>query len=1231
MTMTSDVSKNIKGLLKDRILILDGAMGTMIQSYSLSEKDFRGAPFSDHEQELMGNNDLLSISQPEIIKEIHRAYLDAGADIIETNTFNATTISQADYGTEGFVYEMNLASARIARESVVSFFNETSKQSFVAGVLGPTSKTASLSPDVQNPALRNITFQQLRDAYYLSAKGLLDGGADILIIETIFDTLNAKAAIYAILTLFEERSLKVPLFISGTVTDASGRTLSGQTPEAFLYSIQHADPLCVGLNCALGVDQMRPYIEDLSRKATTAVSCHPNAGLPNEFGQYTETPEYTAQALREFATAGFLNIAGGCCGTTPAHIREIAEAMRGIKPRIPQSPRPYTFLSGLEPRVIKPESLFVNIGERTNVTGSKKFARLIKAEHYEKALAVARDQVENGAQIIDINMDEAMLDSESAMITFLNLIATEPDIARIPLMIDSSKWSVIEAGLQCIQGKGIVNSISLKEGEEAFLKKARLIKKLGAAAVVMAFDEQGQADTLERKVTICERAFDLLIHQAGFSAHDIIFDPNVFAVGTGIEEHKNYGLYFIEAVRMVKKKFPGVLTSGGISNVSFAFRGNNTIREAMHSAFLYHAVHAGLDMGIVNPGMLEVYENIDQQLLVKIEDVLLNRRQDATEKLLHYAETLTYTKKTKKVDDSWRQNNVFERLTYALVKGITDYIESDVEEARLASPASLDVIEGPLMAGMNRVGELFGAGKMFLPQVVKSARVMKQAVAYLFPYIQAEKKLQLNQQSQRQKTVLMATVKGDVHDIGKNITGVVLGCNNYNILDLGVMVSADKIVKTAVEKDVDAVGLSGLITPSLDEMIHVAREMERLNFSIPLLIGGATTSKIHTAFKIAPEYSGPVVYVPDASQSVGVCAQLFNDKNRDTFIQEIKNEYELLRKKKKDKESKIVLLPYKEVKEKNFPTDWTSITITKPQFLGEKLFIHYPTEKLAEYIDWKYFFNTWDMSGNFPQIFEHPTYGKEAKKLYNDALEMLDRISDKKLLQANGIVGFYPAHSRGDDILIYTDDERNHIRKSFCTLRQQSRKKEIPYYFSLADFIAPQESGVKDYLGLFAVTAGLNMEKSLRIFGDALDDYSSIILKALADRLAEAFAEHLHELVRRDLWGYAAEENLTIEEMLKIQYKGIRPAPGYPPCPDHSEKKTLFELLDGTEKIGISLTDSWMMQPAASVCGYYFAHPESKYFAVGKIAQDQLEDYAKRKNISTNEAKQLLSQNLIEK
>jgi 5-methyltetrahydrofolate--homocysteine methyltransferase len=1220
--------EDIKRILQQRILVLDGAMGTMIQSLGLSEEDFRGERFKEHPHDLKGNNDLLSITQPESIKEIHREYFDAGADICETNTFNATAISLGDYKTEQLAYDINLASAKIAKE-VAKEFNSKSNGNpkLVAGSLGPTNKTLSLSPNVNDPGFRAVTFDEMMKAYYDAARGLIDGGADILLIETIFDTLNAKAAIYAVQKYQREKGTRVPVMISGTIVDQSGRTLSGQTVEAFYISVSHAENLLsIGLNCAMGAGQLRPFVEDLSIISDKFLSVHPNAGLPNEMGGYDETPQKMASTLEDFLERGLINIVGGCCGTTPEHIKEISELTKGFNPRVRNEQKKYLRLSGMEPVLLRPDSNFMNIGERTNVTGSKKFARLIKEEKFEEALSVARDQVEGGAQALDVNMDEGMLDSEEAMIKYLKLIASEPDIAKLPIMIDSSKWSVIEAGLKCLQGKGIVNSISLKEGEEIFKEHARKILQYGASVIVMAFDEKGQADTYERRIEVCKRAYDILTSEIGFQPQDIIFDPNILAIATGIKEHNNYAVDFIKATRWIKQNLPLAKVSGGVSNLSFSFRGNNTVREAMHSAFLFHAIKAGMDMGIVNAGQLAVYEKIPKDLLEKVEDVILNRKPDATEKLVEFAETIREKVEVEGKKDEWRNLPVQERLKHALVKGVVDYIEEDVEEARIQFTKPLEVIEGPLMNGMNVVGDLFGSGKMFLPQVVKSARVMKKAVAYLTPFLE-KNKAETKDICERGK-ILMATVKGDVHDIGKNIVGVVLGCNNYEVIDLGVMVHSDKIIRTAIDEKVDAIGLSGLITPSLDEMVHVAKELDRRGLNIPLLIGGATTSRIHTAVKIDPNYSSSVIHILDASRSVPVVSNLLNQNptEKEKFTASIKNEYKNLRDEYLQKKSEKKFISIEQARKNKTEIDWKKSNVKKPNKLGVMSLKNYSLNEIRNYIDWTPFFQTWELKGKYPGILDDPAIGKEAKKLFDDANKLLDKIISEKLLSANGVVGLFPANSVGfDDIEIYSDVKRSVVNRVLHTIRQQMQKSDTQPNIALADFIAPKEGGVEDFIGMFAVTAGIGIEKLIDKFEKEHDDYNSILVKAIADRLAEAFAELLHEKVRKEFWGYAENEYYSNEELITEKYVGIRPAPGYPAQPDHTEKKIIFDLLDVEKNTGIKLTESMAMYPAASVCGLYFSHPEAKYFTTGKIGKDQVLDYHRRKGMSVEEVEKWLS------
>ncbi|OIR10427.1 methionine synthase [mine drainage metagenome] len=1227
----------IETLLQQRILILDGAMGTMIQRYKLTEAHYRGTElfgdykgerktFADHPIDVKGCNDLLLLTQPHIIGGIHREYLEAGADILETSTFNSTSVSMADYELQHLVYELNAAGARLARE-LCDEFSTPEKPRFVAGVLGPTGRTASISPDVNDPGARNVTFDELVESYAEAIRGLLDGGADMLMVETIFDTLNAKAALFAIERHFEQHNMSVPIMISGTITDASGRTLSGQTTEAFCNSLLHAKPLSIGLNCALGAELMRPYVEEMSRVASCYVSAHPNAGLPNPLSEtgYDEAPETTARLVKEFATSGFLNIAGGCCGTSPAHIKAIAEALKDVPPRKLPDIEKKCRLSGLEPFNIGDDSLFVNVGERANVTGSAKFKRLILEGKYDEALEVAKQQVETGAQVIDVNMDEAMLDGEAAMVKFLNLIASEPDISKVPLMIDSSKWSIIEAGLKCVQGKSIVNSISLKEGEENFIKHATLVRRYGAAAVVMAFDEQGQADTYKRKTEICKRSYDILVDKVGFPPEDIIFDPNIFAIATGIEEHNNYAVDFIEATAWIRKNLPYAKISGGVSNVSFSFRGNDPVREAIHTVFLYHAIKAGMGMGIVNAGQLGVYEEIPKDLRDAVEDVVLNRHPDAGEKLVKLAESVKGGSKEQVEDLAWRKGTVQERLTHALVRGITTYIVEDTEEARLQAKFPVEVIEGPLMTGMNVVGDLFGAGKMFLPQVVKSARVMKQAVAHLIPYIEAEK-LRSGDTSTKGK-IVMATVKGDVHDIGKNIVTVVLQCNNFEVVNMGVMVPCQQILDTAREHNADVIGLSGLITPSLEEMAHVAKEMERQGFRIPLLIGGATTSRVHTAVKIEPNYpSGATVYVNDASRAVGVCSNLLSTTLRDDYVAEIKADYVAVRAQHEGKKGKASYVTLAEARAHGVKTDWKKYTPPKPRLLGVQKLENYPLDILVDFIDWTPFFQAWELAGRYPKILQDELVGEEARKLFADAQAMLKRIVKEKWLTANAVFGLFPANTvNSDDIEIYADDSRKKIAMTWHNLRQQTKKPDdIPNY-CLADYIAPKESKVKDYIGAFAVTTGIGIDARVTEFEKQNDDYNAIMLKSLADRLAEAFAEHLHLRVRREFWGYAADEQLGNEDIIAEKYRGIRPAPGYPACPEHTEKGPLFDLLQAPQNAGITITESFAMLPTAAVSGFYFSHPQAQYFATGKIDKDQVADYAKRKGWTVEEAKRWLA------
>ncbi|GAC1328594.1 MAG: methionine synthase [Steroidobacteraceae bacterium] len=1218
-------AKAFLALLQERLVILDGAMGTMIQACALSEAQFRGERFAAWRTDLRGNNDLLSLTQPDVIAAIHREYLLAGADMISTNTFNSNAISQTDYGMQSLAGELNLAAARLARRVADEVTAETNRQRFVAGALGPTSRTASLSPNVNDPAFRNISFDELAAAYGEAARALIEGGVDVILIETVFDTLNAKAALFAVRALLDDVGANLPIIVSGTISDASGRTLSGQTTEAFWNSIRHARPAVVGLNCALGGRQLRPYIEELARIADAYVCAYPNAGLPNAFGEYEETPRQTAAILGEFAASGFVNMVGGCCGTTPEHIREVARAVAGYAPRaLPHIGRACR-LSGLEPLCIDAKSLFINVGERTNVTGSIKFRRLIEAGDYAAAVDLARQQVANGAQIIDVNMDEGMLDSQAAMVRFLSLVAGEPDIARVPVMIDSSKWSVIEAGLKCVQGKAIVNSISLKEGEEAFLAHARLVMRYGAAVVVMAFDERGQADTIQRKVTICERAYGLLTQRIGFAPEDIIFDPNIFAVATGIEEHNRYSLDFIEATAAIKQRMPDVHVSGGVSNVSFSFRGNEPLREAMHSVFLYHAIRAGLTMGIVNAGQLAIYEDIPADLRERCEDVILARRADATERLLEIAQAFKGGGPRRGDDLEWRKLPVEQRLQHALVKGLDEFVLEDTEEARLMAKRPLDVIEGPLMDGMNVVGDLFGAGKMFLPQVVKSARVMKKAVSVLVPYIEKQK----DGSSRSNGKVVIATVKGDVHDIGKNIVGVVLQCNNFEVVDLGVMVSCEKILEAATREGAHLIGLSGLITPSLDEMVHVAKEMQRLGYRQPLLIGGATTSPAHTAVKIDPQYQGAVIYVKDASRSVGICQQLVTQSTRDAYIDKIKTDHELRREQHRRKTVKAPHLSLAQARSKRLKIDWSAYVPAVPSFVGVRAYDDYPIDELLPYIDWMPFFNAWEFAGKFPDILRDPVVGEAAGSLYADAQRMLKQLAAEKWLRARAVVGFFPANSSGDDdIAIFTDDTRQVINVRLHFLRQQKTKPQDQAQSCLADFIAPLHSGRADYLGAFAVTAGLGIDEHVARFEAAHDDYSSIILKALADRLAEALAERMHERVRRELWGYAPHERLDGAELIGERYQGIRPAPGYPACPEHTEKAALWQLLDAQRNAGITLTESFAMLPAAAVSGFYFSHPQSHYFGVGQIDRDQVASYAMRKGWGLAEAERWLAPNL---
>ncbi|WP_249975674.1 methionine synthase [Vreelandella olivaria] len=1220
----SDLTASLTQRLTQRILILDGGMGTMLQNAQLSEEDFRSERFGDWPSDLKGNNDLLALTCPDVVARIHRDYLEAGADIIETNTFNSTRLSQADYGMEDLVPELNRESARLAREVCDAVAAETGIPRYVAGVLGPTSRTASLSPDVNDPAKRNVTFDELRENYYEAANCLIAGGADLIMIETIFDTLNAKAAIYALEELFDDLGKRLPVMISGTITDASGRTLSGQTTEAFWNSIRHAQPLSVGLNCALGAEELRPYLEELATKADTFVSAHPNAGLPNEFGEYDQTPEEMAAIVSEFAESGLVNIIGGCCGSTPEHIQAIADAVRLMAPRqVPERSKACR-LSGLEPFNIEVDSLFVNVGERTNVTGSARFKRLIVEEDFTTALEVALEQVESGAQVIDINMDEGMLESKEAMVRFLNLIAGEPDIARVPIMIDSSKWDIIEAGLKCVQGKAVVNSISLKEGEAAFREHATKCRRFGAAIVVMAFDEEGQADTFARKTEICERAYRLLVDEIGFPAEDIIFDPNIFAIATGIEEHNNYAVDFIEATQWIREHLPHAMISGGVSNVSFSFRGNNPVREAIHSVFLYHAIRAGLTMGIVNAGQLAVYDDLPAELRDAVEDVVLNRRSDGTERLLDLADKYKGdgSGAAKKEDLEWRSWPVNKRIEHALVKGVTAYIEDDTEEARAQSERPIEVIEGPLMDGMNVVGDLFGAGKMFLPQVVKSARVMKQAVAYLIPYIEAEK----SAETQAKGKIVMATVKGDVHDIGKNIVGVVLQCNNYEVIDLGVMVPTDKILQAAQEHNADIIGLSGLITPSLDEMVHVAKEMQRRGMNLPLLIGGATTSKAHTAVKIEPQYEHPVIYVTDASRAVGVAGRLLAPNLKAAYVSEIREEYEKVRERNAKRRPKAADLDYTQARKRRFRTDWNSVTPVKPKILGLKTFDDYDLEELVERIDWTPFFMSWQLAGKYPKILNDDVVGEAARNLFADAQVMLRKLIDEKRIAARGVIGLWPANSVDDDVIeVYADESRTEVVERLHHIRQQTTKGRDGICYSLADFIAPKESGKADWIGGFAVTTGHGVDELSKAYEAAGDDYNAIMVQALTDRLAEAFAERIHERVRKEFWGYAPEETLDNEALIAEKYQGIRPAPGYPACPDHTEKTTLFRLLNAPENTGLTLTENFAMWPAAAVSGWYFAHPQSKYFSTGKITRDQVEAIAARKQMPLQEMERWLS------
>ncbi|MFO0692727.1 MAG: methionine synthase [Polyangiales bacterium] len=1216
-----DIEREIRAHLEKRILLLDGAMGTMIQRYGLGESDYRGERFKDHAHDLKGDSDVLVLTRPDVIREIHSQYFEAGADIVETNTFGATSVAQADYHLEHAVYDMNVAGARIAKEVAEEWTRKTpDRPRYVAGAIGPTNRTLSLSPDVNDPGYRAVTYDEVREGYAEQVRGLLDGGVDLILVETIFDTLNAKAALHAVEDVFEARGERVPVMISVTITDRSGRTLSGQTVEAFWISIEHSKPLSVGINCALGAAEMRPFMEELAKVASCYVSSYPNAGLPNAFGGYDETPEQMAAQLREFAESGLVNVVGGCCGTTPDHIRAFANALADVTPRrLPTEDLHLTRWSGLEPCVVRPDSTFLMVGERTNVTGSAKFRKLIKEGNFAEAVDVALQQVRSGANVIDVNFDEGMLDAEAAMTRFLNLIGAEPEIARVPVMIDSSKWSVIEAGLKCVQGKAIVNSISMKEGEAEFVARAKLVRRYGASAVVMAFDEKGQADSLERRVEICKRAYRILTEEIGFPPEDIVFDPNIFAVATGIEEHNRYAIDFIESVRQIKAACPHVKISGGVSNLSFSFRGNDRVREAMHSAFLFHAIRAGMDMGIVNAGQLEVYEEIPKDLLERVEDVLFDRRPDATERLVAFAETVKGAGKKQEEDLAWRSQPLGDRITHALVKGIVDFIEADVEEARQALGRPLSVIEGPLMAGMGVVGDLFGAGKMFLPQVVKSARVMKKAVAYLEPFMAAEK---ADGASSSQGKVLLATVKGDVHDIGKNIVGVVLGCNNYEVVDLGVMVPAEQILRTAREQGADVIGLSGLITPSLDEMVHVAREMERQGFHVPLLIGGATTSRQHTAVKIAPQYHESVVHVLDASRVVNVVASLRDPKQKVGFDAKNREDQDKLRRLFEQKQTRASL-PIAMARENRRALAFGADEVAVPSFVGRRVLEDVPLETIARYIDWTFFFSAWELKGRFPQILEHPEIGAAAKELYENGTKLLQKILEGKLLRARAVYGFYPANAEGEDVVLYTDESRTAELARFPMLRQQTAKPDDQPYFSLADFVAPK--GVPDYVGAFAVTAGIGADELAAKYEADHDDYHAIMVKVLADRLAEAFAEYLHERARRE-W-YAPDESFTNEQLVREEFRGIRPAFGYPACPDHTEKATLWKVL-GADEVGIHLTETFAMMPAASVSGIYLGHPEARYFAVGRVDRDQVEDYARRKGMTLAEAERWLQSGL---
>lgn len=1210
----------LKNELEKRILILDGAMGSLLQTYRLTEADFRGEQFADHPCELKGYNDLLSITQPHIVKEIHANYCSAGADIIETNTFTSTSVSMADYQLQDITYQVNYAAAHIARE-VADKWTSPDKPRFVAGSMGPTNRSCTISPNVNDPGYRNITFAQLVSAYTTQAEGLIDGGADLLLVETVMDTLNCKAALFAIQTLAETRDIDIPLIVSSDRSGGGGRNLSGQTVEAFWNSVRHANLLAVGLNCGFGAQQIRPYLAEMAKITDIPVICYPNAGLPNELGQYTQTPAEMGEWMHEFAQNGFVNIVGGCCGSQPEHIETIAKVAAEYAPREPEQQKRACRLSGLEAFNITPDSLFVNVGERTNVTGSRRFATLIKDGDYETALEVARDQVENGAQLIDINMDAGMLDAKSAIVKFLNLIAAEPDISRVPIVLDSSRWEVIEAGLECIQGKGVVNSISLKEGVEDFLAKARLIRQYGAAVIVMAFDEEGQADTYERKVEICRRAYQLLTEEVGFPPEDIIFDPNIFAVATGIEEHNEYAKAFIEACKQIKATCPHALVSGGVSNISFAFRGNDTVREAMHAAFLYHAINAGMDMGIVNAGQLAIYDDLPKQLLEAVEDVLFNRREDATDQLVNLADTLKGPGKKKRVSRKWRKLSVEERLRHALVEGILEYIEADTEEARQNYERPIQVIEGPLMSGMDRVGELFGDGKMFLPQVVKSARVMKKAVAHLIPYIEKE---QAAGAIQSRGKIVMATVKGDVHDIGKNIVGVVLGCNNYEVIDLGVMVPAEDILETARKENADMIGLSGLITPSLDEMVHVAGEMEREGFRIPLLIGGATTSKVHTAVQIEPAYSGSTIHVRDASRSVGVVSHLMSRERQQTFTEQTREEYAEIRERRAKNPQQAPLLPFAVAQERKSILDWRNYQPPTPHMIGTQVFEDYSLLELVDYIDWNPFFTTWGLRGKYPNILENPEVGEEARKLLKDAETLLRIIVEEKRFQARAVVGLFPANGVGEDTEIYANEARTEVIATLYHLRQQTEQPFTRPNLSLGDFVAPKTTAVPDYIGAFAVTTGIGVSEFCAEFEREHDDYNSIMAKALADRLAEAFAERMHQHVRTTLWGYAVDETLDNVALIAEKYRGIRPAPGYPACPDHNQKRVLFELLNVMENTGISLTESLAMAPAASVSGWYYSHPEARYFSIGRIGEDQVSDYARRTGMDIETARRWL-------